>query len=110
MEPTQMTRGAYSRPCNEGRALRPPISSAVMTEMRGCLIAMVDRAIKEVKNGDNYEVEKAKLLHLKGHLLQDQGRYGAAESAFVECLAYRRVHLGDDHDDTLQTLTLLDSL
>ena len=51
------------------------INAAVMSEMRGCVITMVDRALGEVQvGGGSGEEEMATLQYLKGRLLQDQPR------------------------------------
>ena len=81
------------------------ISAAVMTEMRGCLVAMVDRALGEVPAtaGVDFEEEMSRLQHLKGRLLRHHGQYIGVELAFAECLSFRRVYFGPEHVNTLDT-------
>ena len=76
------------------------INALVLSEMYGCkmMTMMIYRSLGEVPIGDGRASETARLQHLKGRLLNDQGMHDFAEPVLKDSFRVRHTELGGRYE------------
>ena len=83
------------------------VNFSILTSLLSCLVGLVDKTLASLDDTAENALEKASLLFVKARLFSDQGHHEKAELHMRACLEHRIASLGEEHKDSLHTLSRL---